>query len=169
MQNFSPLIFFFFHFRRRSRSSTRNNTPSSVESIRECICLFVYSFDVSSALRERESKREKNGRRRDMSSLVVGVKRHLRFSQKKSFWWILVKRAIYFSLSLLVFLFFCSSSLRAWCVSLRRGAFLKYDLTIVLLHYTLRRRGCASRLFVFLSDSSGIIITYYVGSSITQQ
>ena len=31
-----------------------------------------------------------------------GVKRHLRFSQKKSFWWILVKRAIYFSLSLLV-------------------------------------------------------------------
>ena len=62
----------------------------------------------------------------------------------------------------------CSSSLRAWCVSLRRGAFLKYDLTIVLLHYTLRRRGCASRLFAFLSDSSGIIITYYVGS-ITHQ
>ena len=118
----------------------------------------------------RESLREKRMEEGERYEFVsCGVKRHLRFSQKKSFWCILVKRAIYFSLSLLVFLFFCSSSLRAWCVSLRRGAFIKYDLTIVLLHYTLRRRGCASRLFAFLSDSSGIIITYYVGSSITHQ
>ena len=86
----------------------------------------------------RESLREKRMEEGERYEFVsCGVKRHLRFSQKKSFWWILVKRAIYFSLSLLVFLFFCSSSLRAWCVSLRRGVFINYDLTIVLLHYIL--------------------------------
>ena len=42
----------------------------------------------------RESLREKR--------IEEGERYELRFSQKKSFWWILVKRAIYFSLSLLV-------------------------------------------------------------------
>tara|TARA_B100000767_G_C19312766_1_gene348304 strand:- start:126 stop:410 length:285 start_codon:yes stop_codon:yes gene_type:complete len=94
------------------------------------------------------------------------VKRHLRFSQKKSFWWILVKHTIYFSLSLLVLVLLFLFSLRV-VVVVEKGRVFENDMTIVLLHYTLRR-GCASRLFAFLSDSSGIIITYYVDSSITQ-
>ncbi len=74
---FFHLIFFFFHFRLRSWLSTRNNTPSSVESIIESICLFVYSFDVSSALRERESKREKNG------EILVWGEKTLTFQSKE--------------------------------------------------------------------------------------
>ena len=64
------------------------------------------------------------------------MKRHLRFSQtfslnKRSTRSQITNTFTVFSLSLLVLLLF------AWCLSLRRGAFLKYDLTIVLLHYTL--------------------------------
>lgn len=114
---FFPWIFFFFHFRRRSRLSTRNNTPSSVESIIECICLFVYSFDISSALRERESKREKNG---DILKLVV-VKRHLVLFSQKTFSLSVNKRSArsknykrFYCFFALVLLFFFSS--RVVCV-----------------------------------------------------
>lgn len=107
----------------------------------------------------RESLREKRMEEGERYEFVsCGVKRHLRFSQKKSFWWILVKRAIYFSLSLLVFLFFCSSSLRAWCVSLRRGAFLKYDLTIVLLHFILFVVAAAHRVSSLFSPIHPVLL-----------
>ena len=101
----------------------------------------------------RESLREKRLERYYLVS--CGVKRQLTFQSKDFF--SVNKRSTrsqnykrFYCFFALVLLFLFSSRVVG-----------------VVVHYTLRR-GCASRLFAFLSDSSGIIITYYVGS-ITHQ